>query len=129
MTKYEKISEPVAVGEFVIRRELYEITPDPNFKPQTFNIYQGSEIALLVEGRVDRVDETPLRRREDLWAGRTIVATTLVGRCVATVVADEQGRLWWETPGVFGDLQFDTDDRHCWITTMAMNRRGLKSYG
>jgi hypothetical protein len=59
-----------------------------------------------------------------------ICAPTLFGPVIATVIEDE-GALYWDTKpgedtGTGGDLCFDEDDRHCWTTTGAWNKRGLR---
>jgi len=128
----ETIEEPTFVGEFPVRTELTVLPADPiPSKPISFIVkeYLGSEVFLLdPEGRVI---EIPLLKREDLYPGVRICAPTLVGSVIAEVVASDDGDLYWRSPpgeyggNLGGSLCFDIDDRHCWITTGAWNKRGV----
>jgi hypothetical protein len=118
--------DPDFFGRFPARVDLTVLPADTPSKPIGFVCYEynGAEIMLLVNGKLD---ETPLTRREDLWVGRAIIAPTLVGNLEAIVAARPDGTLYWRAgEHTIGGLEFDADDRHCWVTTYAANMRASK---
>lgn len=121
-TKLEEEEEEETFGRFPIRRELTELPRDLPGVGRRFTFYDGCEVTARVG---HEIDETPLTRREDLWVGREIVATTLVGRYEAIVALDSEG-LHWRAGRTTGNLEFDIDDRHCWTSSYAIMGGGQK---
>lgn len=114
-------------GRIPVRTELTVLPADDPAGPTLGWIikeYNGGEVFLL--DAQDQPIEEPLTRREDLKEGMRIYAPTLVGGRIATVRLEEDGDLCWESAGLIGDLNFSGDDRKCWITTLAINKKLLR---
>lgn len=71
---------------------------------------------------------TLLKNESDIQPGDKLHIQTLVGTYLMIATRDEYGVLQAETEsgGMFANLQFNTDDRHCWASTFAVNRKGIK---
>lgn len=80
--------------------------------------YHGTEV--FKEG----ADDVPLTKKEDIQPGDKLIVTTLVGRYLMTAVLEE-GELHADNEGLIADLQYDIDDRHCWVSTYGVNKRAL----
>lgn len=125
------VGDPEFIGHVPIRNDLEVLGSDTPGRPigWTMACYSGSEVYLLDESGKPIL--TPLTNRDDLKEGMRIYAPTLMGGVIATVVRDkgddyEEGELCWETEYSFGDLDFATDDRGAWTTSVAINKRLLK---
>jgi hypothetical protein len=117
-----QIGEPEFVGAFPVRTELTVLPADPPGRAPlgwTVSCYQGTEV--FKEG----APETPLTRLEDIRPGDKLIVTTLVGRYLMTATLDEQHELFADSEGMVADLQFDMDDRHCWVSTYGVNKRAF----
>jgi len=64
--------------------------------------------------------DAPLKNIDDLKEGDKIIVW---GSCVMEVKND--GKLYGDSKNNMVVLDFDTDDRHCWIATCMINKRGL----
>lgn len=110
-------------GRFLVKPKLYELENAGALGPM-IEVRHGAEIGRFVNGVHDK---TPLCRFEDLVEGMEIVAPSLVGYHRAVVARDEDGELYWKASEHFtGDLEFDTDDRHCWTTSAAFSGKGMR---
>lgn len=120
-----QVGEPERVGRYPVRTELTVLpaADDPKVGWTVGHVYSGEEV--FKAGAPD----VSLTRREDLQEGMEIIVATLVGGYRMIVKRDDDGELYAETAnGLTGAfLDFDTDDRHCWTSAMAYNRRALKS--
>lgn len=86
--------------------------------------YDGREVLLLdPEGKPIDV---PIMDQEALRDGVRVFAPTLFGSVLATVRRLEAGELYWESERVVGDLTFGADGRNCWVTSYAINKRGIE---
>lgn len=113
--------EPAFVGRIPIRTELTVLPADPPREPLGWVMreYNGTEVFKV--GAVG----VPMTGREDIQPGARVIVTTLVGAFEMTVF-EEDGELWAESAGTVADLKFDTDDRHCWVSTYGVNKRLLR---
>jgi len=120
-----QVSEPEVFGNFPVRTELTVLSADlPRpYIGWTVECRSGAEVFLLDQN--DNPIEQPLTDKNSLRPGMRILAPTLVGHYRAVVALDGAGDLYWETEGTFGDLNFAEDDRLCWITTYAVNKKVL----
>jgi len=74
------------------------------------------------------VDETPLRGREDIIDGTELAVLGFLGyHYHQMTVKHSEGRFTASNDHLSAILQFDTDDRHCWITTGFINTRAIRS--
>ncbi len=73
--------------------------------------YLGTEVFLLDEN--DKVIEYNLTNKSDLQPGIKVCITTLFGDYISG--------------SLLALLEFDADDRSCWISTGAMNIKAIKS--
>lgn len=71
---------------------------------------------------------TLLLNESDIQVGDKLHVQTLVGTYLMIAYRDEYGVLQaqTETGGMFADLKFNTDDRHCWVSTFAVNAKAVK---
>jgi hypothetical protein len=71
---------------------------------------------------------TALKNESDIQVGDKLHVQTLVGTYVMIATRDEYGVLFAQTEpgGMFADLQFNKDDRHCWASTYAVNAKAIK---
>jgi hypothetical protein len=116
---------PALVDRFPARTELTVLSADDPQKPLGWTVAwrNGGEVFLLDE-RGQPIQQ-PLTSQDALREGVRVCAPTLLGNVHATVLRDKTGDLCWESAGLVGDLEYDTDDRHCWITTLAINKKLL----
>lgn len=123
-----KISEPELVGKSPIRTELTVIPADSNKKSigWTCREYLGAEIYLLnlLEGEIKPI-ETPLSKKEDLYPGLHVYVPTLFDYFIGIVQDDLKSALS-ENGNLSATLEFDTDDRHCWTTSLTINVGAMK---
>ena len=67
-----------------------------------------------------------LMKKDDIHVGDTIWAPGLGGWLEVTVQQDENGHLYGASGKLVAFLEFDQDDRHCWIQTGIANTRALE---
>lgn len=115
---------PEFLGRFSVRQDVLKADNPQKPVGWTVECRSGCEIFLLDEH--DKPIQKALTSRDDIKEGLRIYAPTLVGGVLATVVRDKDGDLVWETKGFMGDLDFDSDDRHVWITATAINKKLLR---
>ena len=75
-------------------------------------------------------EKTPLEvfsRREDLCAGMEVLFKCAFssGYGVGIIVREDDGSLIVDMGGNIGMLDFDGDERHCWVCTGVINKRCL----
>lgn len=71
--------------------------------------------------------EKLLRNKDDLKPGDKIRTSGLMGEeFEVTVKADEEGALYAEAGNMIIVLEFDKDERHCWVNTGLINKRALE---
>lgn len=116
-----KLSEPEFIGKFPIRSEI-EVLPADEKRAESigfnFHVREGTE--------VESLDGEILTSRDDIKEGMEVIVTTLVGRMKMRVVKDGS-EFRAEVGSTVANLEFGKDDRNCWISTYAMNTRGLKN--
>jgi hypothetical protein len=108
-----------------VRTELTVLSADdPNQRTIGFVIreYNGTEVY-----KAD-AHGTTLTNESDIKPGDKLHVQTLVGTYAMTAAKDEYGVLYAETEpgGMFADLIFNKDDRHCWASTYAVNAKAIK---
>jgi hypothetical protein len=118
--------EPKFMGRVPIRPELEVIPEDPNRPKLNWIVkdYVGHEVYRYSHGRV--WTKATLTNRDDLKPGDQIATVALLGGyLLLTVVKDNDGELYGDSDNTIGMLEFDKDDRHCWVCTGHINKRGL----
>jgi len=70
--------------------------------------------------------EVLLTKKDDIHVGVTIWVPGLTGWLEVTVQQDGEGHLYGESGKLVAFLEFDQDDRHCWVQTGIANTRGLE---
>lgn len=87
--------------------------------------YQGGEVYVFDVN--DSLVEVPLTQESDIYLGRKVSVPTLFGYVVMEVI-NQGGKLaaMTSTKGTLADLEFAKDDRLCWISSYAINLKGIK---
>lgn len=114
-----KFSEPEFVGAFPIRQDIEVIPTNPNSIKIGFpiEIYAGCEVFGDAEHTIR------LTKYEDIYPGREVyLSWNENDKTPLTVDKDKN----LSSGHVVYSLEFDEDDRHCWVNSMVMNMRGLK---
>lgn len=114
------------IGKFQAKTELALIDGEPKHTIGWMcKEYSGSEV-FLVDAE-NKVIQKPLTKQSDLKPGTKVLVTTLVGDYFMTIESDGH-KLSAITEGndTLAILKFDIDDRHCWVSTGAINMRGIK---
>ena len=119
------VSEPEYFGSMPIRQELETIPNDDKVGWTIENFYSSSEVLLFDEE--EGMIEEDLVKESDLYHGVQIVAPTLFGHVKAVVLETEAGLHWESESGTYGNLIFAEDNRKCWTTSYAANKKSLKS--
>lgn len=125
------VSKPEHFGQFPVRTEI-EVLPadEPSEKKIGWEVrcYDGTEVYKVIVSSFVATEfkEQPLTNFDDIKPGDRLVVQTLVGRrnMIARMDDEDEG-LYAECDGLLADLVFDSDDRHCWISTYAINTRCL----
>jgi len=116
------VLEPEKFGRYPVRTELTVLSADdPGPEPIGWIVktYNGTEVYLI------SAPEVPLTTKASLQVGSEVLVTTLVGVYQMIVHQEANGTLYATTGPTVSDLKFDVDDRHCWVSTYAINTRGI----
>lgn len=70
--------------------------------------------------------EKLLKNKDDLQEGDHISTTGLLGEELRMVVKSDGGSLYGEVGRMISILEFDQDERHCWVSVGLINRRALE---
>jgi len=81
--------------------------------------YMGQEIMNLSKEK--------LTKKEDLIADEEILIPSLTGIVKAKVVKKEE-QTYAESDNFLFILEFDIDDRHCWVCSGIVNKKCLEKY-
>lgn len=118
------IGEIEYVGKIPVRTDLTVLPADDAKKaPMGFmcQCFNGGEV--YKPGALD----TPLTRREDIQPGDKLIVTTLFAVLEMTATLDDEGELQAETEHTLANLEFGEDDRECWVSSFAINKRAFKT--
>ena len=111
---------PEFIGTMPIRHDLTVLPADqPGRKPVGFMFQQYSG------GEVFKEKGAFLTKESDLCPGDRVWVPTLIGTILMTVIDTDEG-LMAESGSTLADLEFDQDDRHCWTSSMAFNKKALE---
>ena len=118
------VGEPEFVGAFPVRSEIH-VAPTNNKTSGWIvkNFYSSAEVYKLNDsGEPIRVN---LTNKEDLQVGTRVTVPTLFGYVNMVIAKDEDGELFADSENTSADLIFDEDDRHCWTSSCAFNKRAM----
>ena len=136
--KYEDIKDIIKVTPATaddwhenIRQDIEVLPADPPNKLKlgwTVREYIGPKIIgesgmkKLKDGQ-NYDEEDILKSKTDIYGGREIYTLGLYGWIKGHVIAHEDGRFTFESGGLIGILNFDEDDRHCWVCGGFINKK------
>lgn len=118
------ITEPKFVGKLPINQEI-EVVENKNKENIGWSCkcYSGSEIYKLDEN--NKIIEIPLTNKDDLIKGLKIAVPNIFGT-YNIMIAESKSSAKTESKEMGASLEFDKDDRHCWVSTCTMNLRGVR---
>ena len=70
--------------------------------------------------------ETRLTKKDDVKAGVTVLVPGLGHAWWLMIVKEEGGVLYGHADKMMAVLEYDQDDRHCWVCGGLINTRGLQ---
>lgn len=115
------VNEPENFGKFPVRTEINVLPADELSKVIGWKIekgYHGTEICLA-----DDENQNPLESLHSIIIGSKIIVHTLVGSIKMTVTKLNKRKGQAESKGTIALLEFDSDDRHCWVSSSSINKR------
>lgn len=116
------LEEPTHVGTISPRVELLANPTESRAVGFACTIYQGSEVYLIKE---DQPVQEPILEKDGLKDGDSVLCPSLMGYFKATVSISEDGTVSASNGNQAGFLEFDKDDRHCWICSSTFNLKGI----
>lgn len=120
-------SEP---GPIPAIQELKVLTEDKDTSKSigwTFKEYSGCEVHHYVEGCKDPDELPAITTKEGINVGDKLFIRALFGWCAPTLSEKISEGLYYaeDTCNIFS-LEFDNDDRHCWVCPGAMNKKAIQ---
>ena len=110
------------LGKFTVRTEKSVISAP---KPLNFKITEFLGVELFKKIPLNQEDRCLVGK--DLKVGNVVFIPGLVSGWLEMVVISKDGVLHLENNNLYGTLEFDKDDRHCWICTGLINRKCSES--
>lgn len=119
---------PTYVGKIPLRTDVTVLpADDPDQKPIGFSVNMRHGVEVYRFASDGSVDETPLRGYEDITDGTKLAVLGFSGGFHPMTVERSVSGFTASNENLSAILQFDTDDRHCWITTGLVNMRAIRS--